>query len=121
MVLLGRQAVGGGGQRWVATAFDAAAGPPAEPALQSVAAYITSQCNRRCTYCFLPSEFFSSGQRMSAEAFSGVVAWCLRHHVGEITLLGGEPSSHPAFPEMVALAHGPGLTLRVATNGAHRS
>ena len=57
---------------------------------------------------------------MSAEAFSGVVAWCLRHHVGEITFLGGEPSLHPAFPEMVALAHGRGLAVRVVTNGARR-
>jgi pyruvate-formate lyase-activating enzyme len=49
-----------------------------------------------------------------------VVAWCVRHRVGEITFLGGEPSLHPAFPEMVALAHGRGLAVRVVTNGAHR-
>ena len=52
--------------------------------------------------------------------FADVVAWCLRHHVGEITFLGGEPSLHPAFPEMVALAHGRGLAVRVVTNGARR-
>ena len=57
---------------------------------------------------------------MSGEAFSGVVAWCMRHRVGEITFLGGEPSLHPAFPEMVALAHGRGLAVRVVTNGARR-
>jgi MoaA/NifB/PqqE/SkfB family radical SAM enzyme len=108
------------GQRLVGIAFDGLVELPAEHGLQSVDAYITSQCNRQCTYCFLPSEFFSSGQRMSAEAFSDVIAWCLRHHVGEVTLLGGEPSLHPAFPEMVALAHGQGLTVRVVTNGARR-
>lgn len=108
------------GQRLVGTAFDGLVELPAEHGLQSVDAYITSQCNRRCAYCFLPSDFFTSGQRMSAEAFSGVVAWCLRHHVGEITLLGGEPSLHPSFPEMVALAHGQGLAVRVVTNGARR-
>ena len=57
---------------------------------------------------------------MSAEAFGDVVAWCLRHHVDEITFLGGEPSLHPAFPEMVALADGRGLAVRVVTNGARR-
>jgi MoaA/NifB/PqqE/SkfB family radical SAM enzyme len=108
------------GQRLVGTAFDGLVELPAEHDLQSVDAYITSQCNRRCTYCFLPSDFFSSGQRMSAEAFSDVVAWCVRHHVGEVTLLGGEPSLHPAFPELVALAHGQGLAVRVVTNGARR-
>ena len=108
------------GQRLIGTAFDGLVELPAEHDLQSVDVYITSQCNRRCTYCFLPSDFFSSGQRMSAEAFSDVVAWCLRHHVGEITFLGGEPSLHPAFPEMVALAHSRGLAVRVVTNGARR-
>jgi len=57
---------------------------------------------------------------MSAEAFADVVAWCLRHHIAEITFLGGEPSLHPAFPQMVALAHGRGLAVRVVTNGARR-
>jgi MoaA/NifB/PqqE/SkfB family radical SAM enzyme len=107
-------------QRLVGTAFDGLVELPAEHGLQSVDVYITSQCNRRCTYCFLPSDFFSSGQRMSAEAFSDVAAWCVRHRVSEITFLGGEPSLHPAFPEMVALAHGRGLAVRVVTNGANR-
>jgi MoaA/NifB/PqqE/SkfB family radical SAM enzyme len=105
-------------QRLVGTAFDGLVELPAGHDLQSVDVYITSQCNRRCTYCFLPSDFFSSGRRMSVEAFSDVVAWCRRHHVGEITFLGGEPSLHPAFPEMVVLAHGQGLAVRVVTNGA---
>ena len=56
------------GQRLVGTAFDGLVELPAEHDLETVDAYITSQCNRRCTYCFLPSDFFSSGLRMSAEA-----------------------------------------------------
>lgn len=57
------------GQRLIGTAFDGLVELPAEHDLQSVDVYITSQCNRRCTYCFLPSDFFSSGQRMSADAY----------------------------------------------------
>ena len=82
--------------------------------------YITSQCNRRCTYCFLPSDFFASGLRMSMAAFSDVTTWCVRNGVGEITFLGGEPSLHPSFPEMVSLANDRGLKVRVVTNGARR-
>src|SRR5215467_9642279 len=119
-VLVSRQGGSTVGQRLVGTAFDGLVELPAEHDLQSVDAYITSQCNRRCTYCFLPSDFFSSGQRMSTEAFSDMVTWCLRHHVGEVTLLGGEPSLHPAFADMAALAHGWGLAVRVDTNGARR-
>jgi MoaA/NifB/PqqE/SkfB family radical SAM enzyme len=88
--------------------------------LKSVDVYITSQCNRRCTYCFLPSDFFASGLRMSLEAFSDVVTWCVRYGVDEITFLGGEPSLHPSFPEMVSLASDRGLKVRVVTNGARR-
>jgi MoaA/NifB/PqqE/SkfB family radical SAM enzyme len=88
--------------------------------LTSVDVYATSQCNRRCTYCFLPSDFFASGQRMSVDAFSDVVTWCVRNGVDEITFLGGEPSLHPSFPEMVSLAHDRGLNVRVVTNGARR-
>ena len=106
-------------RRW-GTTFHDMVRPPLGHGLTSVDVYVTSQCNRRCTYCFLPSEFFASGARMSLDAFSGVVTWCLRHGVGEITLLGGEPSLHPSFAEMVATASGQGLEVRVVTNGARR-
>lgn len=88
--------------------------------LTSVDVYVTSQCNRRCTYCFLPSDFFASGLRMSVDAFSDVVTWCVRYGVDEITFLGGESSLHPSFPEMVSLASDRGLKVRVVTNGARR-
>jgi MoaA/NifB/PqqE/SkfB family radical SAM enzyme len=88
--------------------------------LTSVDVYVTSQCNRRCTYCFLPADFFASGLRMSVGAFSDVVTWCVRNGVDEITFLGGEPSLHPSFPEMVSLARDGGLIVRVVTNGARR-
>lgn len=88
--------------------------------LTSVDVYITSQCNRRCTYCFLPSDFFASGLRMSMAAFSDVSTWCVRNGVGEVTFLGGEPSLHPSLPEMVSIANDRGLKVRVVTNGARR-
>ena len=88
--------------------------------LTSVDVYISSQCNRRCTYCFLPSDFFSSGVRMSLDSFSGVVSWGWRHGVREVTLLGGEPSLHPSFVEMVSLAARQEMEVRVVTNGARR-
>jgi MoaA/NifB/PqqE/SkfB family radical SAM enzyme len=88
--------------------------------LTSVDVYISSQCNRRCTYCFLPAEFFASGVRMSVEEFSKIVDWSQRQGVSEITLLGGEPSLHRSFADMVGLAHSRGLKVRVVTNGHKR-
>ncbi len=107
-------------QRLMGTAFHGLVELSPGHNLKSVDVYVTSQCNRRCTYCFLPSDFFASGMRMSVEAFSDVVAWCLRYSVDEITFLGGEPSLHPSFVDMVSLASGRGLDVRVVTNGARR-
>jgi MoaA/NifB/PqqE/SkfB family radical SAM enzyme len=107
-------------QRLLGTAFDGLVELPPGHSLTSVDVYVTSQCNRRCTYCFLPSDFFASRLRLSVEAFSGIVAWCRRHDVRELTFLGGEPSLHPSFPKMVNLARHGGLDVRVVTNGARR-
>jgi MoaA/NifB/PqqE/SkfB family radical SAM enzyme len=88
--------------------------------LSSVDIYISSLCNRRCTYCFLSPEFFESGSRMTLDRFAGIVDWSRRRGVGEITLLGGEPSLHPDFADMVRLVSERGLKVRVVTNGARR-
>jgi MoaA/NifB/PqqE/SkfB family radical SAM enzyme len=88
--------------------------------LVSVDVYVTSQCNRRCTYCFLPSEFFTSGARMTMARFTSILNWCQRHQIPEITLLGGEPSLHPSFASMVSSASALGMGVRVVTNGARR-
>lgn len=102
------------------TAFHDLVEPPPGHNLMSVDVYITSQCNRRCTYCFLPFDYFSSGLRMSVKAFSNVMSWCFRYHVDEISFLGGEPSLHPSFAAMVSMACGWGLNVRVVTNGARQ-
>lgn len=107
-------------QRLLETTFHDLVELPPGHGLTSVDVYVTSQCNRQCTYCFLPSDFFASRQRMSVEAFSGVVTWCQRHNVRELTFLGGEPSLHPSFPRMVTLARKGGLDVRLVTNGARR-
>jgi MoaA/NifB/PqqE/SkfB family radical SAM enzyme len=87
--------------------------------LTSIDLYVTAQCNRRCAYCFLPPDFLASGQRMSLDSFVGIVTWCRRQGVREITLLGGEPSLHPSFIDMVSMA-AEHLDVRVVTNGARR-
>jgi MoaA/NifB/PqqE/SkfB family radical SAM enzyme len=78
----------------------------------------TASSTRLALVTFLPGDFFSSGARMGMDLFAGVVAWSRRHEVGEITLLGGEPSLHTSFADMVMLARREGLLVRVVTNGA---
>lgn len=114
-------------QSGASAAFDVQMSParnltPVSPngQLTSVDVYVTSQCNRRCTYCFLPGDFFRSGVRMDMDRFAGVVAWSQRSGVREITLLGGEPSLHPSFADMVSHAADRHFKVRVVTNGARR-
>jgi MoaA/NifB/PqqE/SkfB family radical SAM enzyme len=57
---------------------------------------------------------------MSLDSFSNVVNWSRHHGVSEITLLGGEPSLHPSFTEMVSLASARELQVRVVTNGVRQ-
>jgi MoaA/NifB/PqqE/SkfB family radical SAM enzyme len=88
--------------------------------LTSVDVYITSQCNRRCTYCFLTADFLASRTHMSIDLYDQILTWSQKHGVGEITLLGGEPSLHPEFTKMVTMAHDGGMGVRVVTNGTNR-
>jgi MoaA/NifB/PqqE/SkfB family radical SAM enzyme len=88
--------------------------------LTSVDVYITSQCNRRCTYCFLAADFLASRTHMSIDLYDQILTWSQKHGVGEITLLGGEPSLHPEFTEMITMARGRDMDVRVVTNGTNR-
>lgn len=88
--------------------------------LSSIDLYITSACNRRCTYCFLSDSFFASGQSMSVDTIRSIVDWAAAGSVEEITLLGGEPALHPDFPSIVSLVHDTGLRVRTVTNGSRK-
>src|SRR5579875_712373 len=118
----GSRGEGGNGmaQRLSGTTLDVPPQLSPDGNLTSVDVYISSQCNRRCGYCFLPPDFFTSGMRMSVDSFAGVVSWSQRPRVTEITLLGGEPSLHPSFAGMVSLASARHMEVRVVTNGSRR-
>jgi MoaA/NifB/PqqE/SkfB family radical SAM enzyme len=57
---------------------------------------------------------------MSLDRYAGALRWSKQNGVAEITLLGGEPSLHPSFVDMVNLAAGQQLAVRIVTNGAPR-
>jgi MoaA/NifB/PqqE/SkfB family radical SAM enzyme len=57
---------------------------------------------------------------MEIAEFAGIVEWSKQQGVTDITLLGGEPSLHRSFADMVRMAHGRGLDVRVVTNGHKR-
>ncbi len=86
--------------------------------LTSVDLYITSVCNRRCGFCFLSDDFLGSRQLMPVDMARDVVAWARSGNVDEITILGGEPATHPGFADIVLDAKRQGRLVRTVTNGS---
>jgi MoaA/NifB/PqqE/SkfB family radical SAM enzyme len=92
----------------------------ADFAVSSIDLYLTSACNRQCTYCFLSDSFFASRLHMKVSTVKEIIAWAVGSMIEEITLLGGEPALHPDFAEIVAVISNAGLRVRIVTNGSHR-
>jgi molybdenum cofactor biosynthesis enzyme MoaA len=88
--------------------------------LDSIDLYITSACNRRCSYCFLTDSYFASGHDMSVRSARSIVNWASKGSVEEVTLLGGEPAQHRDFASIVRIIHDVGMRVRTVTNGSER-
>lgn len=80
--------------------------------------YITSSCNRQCGYCFLPDSYFASKAHMPAGMVGDILRWA--SGVGEVTVLGGEPASHPEFERILAVIAEFAVQVRLVTNGSGR-
>ncbi|MET7418877.1 radical SAM protein [Dactylosporangium sp. NPDC005555] len=85
--------------------------------LESIDLYITSRCNRRCTYCFLPDAYFDRTRHMPPSTVAAIVAWA-SGSATEITVLGGEPALHPQFTAIVRDTAAAPVRVRTVTNGS---
>jgi radical S-adenosyl methionine domain-containing protein 2 len=86
--------------------------------------HILRECNYRCRGCF--AGFPNVDARLSAESAKRLIDRLVdsppilgRYKVTKVTFAGGEPTLHPELPELLAHAHGLGLTTCIVTN-AHR-
>lgn len=85
---------------------------------------ITSTCNLSgtCTPCYLTQEFLGSRQRMSLDLVRAVVAWAGRRKPGlppiTFNLLGGEPTLHPHFLDIVQIIAAAGHQVTMVSNGS---
>jgi hypothetical protein len=76
---------------------------------------IITTCNRTCGYCFSGVDI--SRELMRIEHFARVLDLLERSGQAEVRLLGGEPTLHPAFPEMLAMAMKRNHSVLVFSNG----
>ena len=83
---------------------------------------ITDRCNRRCSFCFAQSrvgrkERGKQSSNMSRENIRKVMKFQLSSGDPQLRLLGGEPTLHPEFIEIVEEALGEGFHIHIFTNG----
>lgn len=85
---------------------------------------ITEACNLKCPYCFADEFTNKKGQpvrKMTVEDFKTAVDFVLTAEGERIGVIGGEPTLHPDFKEMVEylINNDKVATFTVFTNGIH--
>jgi len=73
---------------------------------------VTRSCNARCGFCLAPP----TGDHQPAEALMQRIDWLLSHGVKTLHFCGGEPTIHPALPQLLAHAHARGAKTKLTTN-----
>lgn len=83
---------------------------------------VSSVCNQQCPYCFA-KDYFQTTQAgenshfISMDAFETHLDFLERSGINEIRLIGGEPTLHPQFPELIRRARARSKRILVFTNG----
>ncbi|PXY18693.1 radical SAM protein [Prauserella coralliicola] len=82
---------------------------------------ITGRCQLECTHCYAGSSPMGTHGTMTPDGWRGVLDQAAELGVTTVQLIGGEPTLHPALPELVhhALAHD--VQVEVFTNLVHIS
>ncbi len=79
---------------------------------------ISAICNQACAYCFTADHLAGDAPGfLPVDAFEARLDLLDRSGIDEARLLGGEPTLHPEFAELVARARARGKRIVVFTNG----
>jgi len=78
---------------------------------------VTRGCNARCSFCLAPPD----GITADGAALGRRLDWLLSHGVKTVHFCGGEPTLHPALPELLRQVHACGGKNRITTNAIELS
>ncbi len=87
-------------------------------ALRTLYYYLTFACNLRCRHCYV-SDRLGDGEHAAVPLVLGRLAWAYAQGARQVVFLGGEPTLHPAYGDLLQAAGRIGYQrLVVDTNGA---
>ena len=84
---------------------------------QYIQFYPTLRCNLSCTFCF--NRGISSKTEMNVKDFKKVISIISDVGVQEIDMLGGEPTLHPEFIQIVDIIYRNKIKTTISTNGSN--
>ena len=73
---------------------------------------VTRYCNARCGFCLAPPD----GSHPDGNTLAHRIDWLLSRGVKTVHFCGGEPTIHPALPQLLARVHARGAKTKLTTN-----
>ena len=80
---------------------------------------VTNACNLACSYCFGMEQMYPRRKKefMSREVFLSLLDWLTRSDQHYFHIMGGEPTQHPDFLWMLAMAAEQSFVVDIFSNG----
>jgi MoaA/NifB/PqqE/SkfB family radical SAM enzyme len=78
---------------------------------------ITYHCNKHCSFCYSEGLQKQFKEHMSLKDFDFLCHWAKEQGYKSLRLLGGEPTIHPEFKEILDLSRKQGFRVSFSTNG----
>src|ERR1700688_799567 len=81
---------------------------------------ITNVCNAKCDFCGFAVDRFDPKKRRSVtlQEARDVIDICVKHHIGYLLFVGGEPLVHKDLGAMTRYAAERGIHPMICTNGS---
>ncbi len=78
---------------------------------------LAGRCNRACSYCFAGRSMARTPELADESLWRRFVPWLERSGIDALRLVGGEPTLHPRFAEVVRAGVEAGRNILLFTNG----
>ncbi|MBT8489822.1 MAG: radical SAM protein, partial [Deltaproteobacteria bacterium] len=78
---------------------------------------LTNYCNLNCPYCFAGKMMSRKGNNISVHNFKKAVSYLKKNREKHVGIIGGEPTLHPRFLDLMTYVIEQGFKVQLFTNG----